>query len=251
MSADDNAAPTLQFDTAIPQATPAARASSMGCAACRREMSDRYFDVNGQTVCEACSQGLAAEIQTPQGWGAIARAGLFGGVAAIAGAILYYAVIRITDFEIGLVAIAIGYMVGYAIRMAVGGRGGRRFQILAVVLTYWAVGLAYAPLVFESALKAGQAASDSTESAPATRTGPTAADASARAADTPDTGVVAAILMLVGLTFALPVMVTIGSIPGGLISAAIIAFGMRQAWHMTGAPRLAITGPYRIGPAPA
>ena len=32
-----------------------------------------------------------------------------------------------------------------------------------------------------------------------------------------------------------------------LISAAIIGFGMRQAWLMTAAPQLVITGPYRIG----
>ena len=43
----------------------------------------------------------------------------------------------------------------------------------------------------------------------------------------------------------------IAALPGGLISAAIIAFGMQQAWRMTGAPQLQISGPYRIGPAPA
>jgi hypothetical protein len=40
--------------------------------------------------------------------------------------------------------------------------------------------------------------------------------------------------------------VVIGSLPGGLLSAAIIAFGMLQAWRMTGAPQLVVTGPYRI-----
>ena len=40
-------------------------------------------------------------------------------------------------------------MVGWAIRKGTAGRGGRRFQILAAVLTYWAVGLAYTPLAFK------------------------------------------------------------------------------------------------------
>ena len=53
------------------------------------------------------------------------------------------------------------------------------------------------------------------------------------------------------LSFALPVMMVLGSLPGGLISAAIIAFGMQQAWRMTGSPQIQISGPYTIGAAPA
>jgi hypothetical protein len=56
-----------------------------------------------------------------------------------------------------------------------------------------------------------------------------------------------AITMLLGFSLALPVLVVIGSLPGGFISAAIIAFGMRQAWRMTAAPQVQIAGPYRIG----
>src|SRR4029450_6773668 len=80
-------------------------------------------------------------------------AALFGLGAAIAGAILYYAVIAITNFEIGIVAIAIGFMVGWAVRKGAGGRGGRRFQVLALVLTYWAVGLAYTPITFKQMIE--------------------------------------------------------------------------------------------------
>jgi len=56
-----------------------------------------------------------------------------------------------------------------------------------------------------------------------------------------------ALAILIGISFALPVLTVVGSLPGGLISAAIIAFGMMQAWRMTGAPHVVITGPYRIG----
>jgi ABC-type uncharacterized transport system permease subunit len=45
------------------------------------------------------------------------------------------------------------------------------------------------------------------------------------------------------------VLVVFGSLPGGLISGAIIAFGMQQAWRMTGVPTLTISGPYRIAAA--
>ena len=53
-------------------------------------------------------------------------------------------------------------------------------------------------------------------------------------------------LMLLAFTVALPVLSVVSSFPSGLISAAIIAFGMHQAWRMTAAPNVQITGPYRI-----
>jgi hypothetical protein len=49
----------------------------------------------------------------------------------------------------------------------------------------------------------------------------------------------------------LPVMIVFGSLPSGLISAAIIFFGMSQAWKMTGVPKVEILGPYRVGAASA
>ena len=167
----------------------------------------------------------------------MARAGLFGFGAAILGAVLYYAVIAIANVEIGIVAIAIGYMVGYGVRMGTGGRGGRRFQVLALVLTYWAVGLAYTPLAFQQ-MTEGEA-TESSEAAP----GP----APANAASAPeDMNLPLAVAALLVLSIALPVLVVFGSMPSGLISAAIIVFGMLQAWRMTAAPTLEITGPYRI-----
>jgi hypothetical protein len=48
----------------------------------------------------------------------------------------------------------------------------------------------------------------------------------------------------------LPVLAVVSSLPGGLISAAIIAFGMQQAWRMTGVAALQISGPYRIAATP-
>jgi hypothetical protein len=58
-------------------------------------------------------------------------------------------------------------------------------------------------------------------------------------------------MTLVVLSFVLPVMAVLTSMPGGLISGAIIAFGMLQAWRMTASPQLQISGPYRIGSAPS
>ena len=153
MDSKPDATPRLQFESAIEStdsADPAAERRALAaviCGACQSAIPDAYFDVNGTTVCESCQAEIARQAETPRGMGTLALATVFGIGAAVAGAALYYAVIAITNFEIGLVAIAIGYMVGYAVRKGAGG-GGRRFQIVAIVLTYWAVGLAYVPLAF-------------------------------------------------------------------------------------------------------
>lgn len=232
----------LQFDTVEPQvaaADGAITAAGVVCANCQDAIAAEYYDVNGQPVCDGCRNSLAQLVEVPRDLGVLGRAAVFGIIAAILGAAVYYAVVAITDFEIGIVAIAIGYMVGWAVRRAAGGRGGRRFQVLAIVLTYWAVGLAYTPLVISAIRKAEQS-----------ETSQANAGASTPAAES-DAPVNIPLLLgyMVGFSFALPVLVVAGSLPGSLISAAIIAFGMQQAWKMTGAPNLLISGPYRISPS--
>lgn len=248
MDSDFDGTRPLQFETAVPHsAPPGAEAAQRGvtCASCQRSIADEYFDISGQSICASCREQVARHAETPQGWGVLARAGLFGLGAAILGAILYYAVIAITSFEIGIVAIAIGYMVGYAVRAGAGGRGGRRFQVVALVLTYWAVGLAYVPLVLKSMPQQTQEAAQTTPTA----TAPTPGSADEPGASG-QVNVPLAVVVLLGFSLALPVLSVVGSMPGGLISAAIIAFGMMQAWRMTGAPQFQISGPYRIAAEP-
>jgi hypothetical protein len=261
MNADSKGTQSMQFDTAIPRGTTSEAAADaplgVTCAVCTRAIADEYFDVNGQSVCSSCRDQLAQHVEPPRGWTALAKPALFGFGAAIAGAILYYAVAAITGLEIGLVAIAIGYMVGYAVRNGAAGRGGRRFQVLALVLTYWSVGLAYTPLTFQGMSK--ESKDTQTEaSAPASTTASVtaaadvspAAPAEASASDG-SINIPVALAVLTGLSLALPVLAVVTSLPGGLISAAIIAFGMQQAWRMTGVPQLQISGPYRIARASA
>jgi hypothetical protein len=145
-------------------------------------------------------------------------------------------------------------MVGYMVRKGAGGRGGRRFQVLAVVLTYWAVGLAYTPLAFKGGSDDDKAtaASDSTASGSAAST-PAALDTSnAVSGELRDEGsgggsALKAFGMLAALVFALPVMYVAQSMPGGILSALIILIGLRQAWSMTASPKLEISGPYKVG----
>jgi len=242
LDATPDPAPRLQFDTAIepkPIGADGSERLQATCAACGRPIADAYFDINGTTVCETCHGEIARQAETPRGVGILVRAIAFGVAAAVAGAALYYAVIAITKLEIGIVAIAIGYMVGFSVRKGAGG-GGRRFQVIALVLTYWAVGLAYVPLAFKGAAEHEQQEAVKARTAIET----SKRSESERPPSAVDLGI--GLALLAGFSLALPVLAVIGSLPGGIISAAIIVFGMQQAWRMTGAPRLVITGPYRI-----
>jgi len=204
----------LQFERVVTDQLPPATNGSpaVTCAACQTRLEDEYYEINGRTFCGDCRGKIEAVAETPRGLAPLGIAAIFGLGAAVAGAAIYYAVIAITHFEIGLIAILIGYMVGYAVRRGAGGRGGLRFQILAAVLTYGAVGLAYGPLML------------------------------AERAVSPATLVAVAVM-----TPILPILIVIGTMPSGVITALIIFFGIRQAMRMTAAPVVAIRGPFRIG----
>jgi len=249
----------LQFDrveTSGAQNEAGTDTPAVICEACGKPVGSQYYHINGKTVCDNCRQMVLSAAATPRTTGPLLRAGLFGLAAAVAGAAIYYAVIAITNFEIGLVAILIGYMVGYMVRKGAGGRGGRRFQVLAVVLTYWAVGLAYTPLAFKGASDDDKVAtaSDSAVATPPALDTSNAVSGELRDEDSGGGSVLKVFGLLVALAFALPVMYVAQSMPGGILSAIIILIGLRQAWSMTASPRLEISGPYKVGavtPAPA
>jgi hypothetical protein len=235
-SADEQA---LQFEraTSVPGVPPS---PVVVCTACKLTIATQYYDVNGHPLCGTCRAAVAAAAQTPKGMAAFFKAALFGVGAGIAGAAIYYAVIAIAHLEIGIVAILIGYMVGYSVRRGVNGRGGLRFQVLAAVLTYIAVAMAYTPVAIQEAMR------DSKPEAQATAV--PAPDVEPPAPARPGKGrFVLDVIFFSGLMLALPVLVVIGSMPSGLISAVIVLLGMRQAWKMTGAPIMRVAGPYRVG----
>jgi len=264
-AADD----TLQFDRAVPLSTDAAGQAgpSLTCESCKNEIKTEYFTVNGVTLCETCKDAVQQQAASVREWPSVIRATLFGFGAALVGAIIYYGVIAITDFEIGIVAILIGYMVGYAMRKGARERGGRRLQIIAIVLTYLSVALAYLPLAMRGARESSSesgltidsaqvlapttdstvANADTTENARGVADSQLRASSDSLVLETTFGGTVRAIGLLLVFSLTLPVFVVFGSMPSGLISALIIGIGLRQAWKMTGVPDLETHGPFKVG----
>lgn len=208
----------LQFSTAEPTAplTPGSDATAaVTCAECAQPIATYYFTAGGQTLCGSCKvkleRALAGEGSSRAG--RISRALALGFGAAVLGAAIWYGIAAAFNLEIGLVAILIGWMVGRAVQMGGGGRGGRRYQVAAALLTYLSIVMSYAAMGF-------------------------------REVDDPINP-----FMLVALVV-LPVIANLASMPGGIIGLAIMGFGVHQAWKMNAPVEVAITGPHRIGAAP-
>jgi hypothetical protein len=241
----------LQFDRVVTDhAGDGSRDVAVACESCRTTIKSEYYQVNRAVVCERCRRVREDAAETPVGIIPMIAAAGAGLGAGIVGAAIYFAVIAIAHLEIGIVAILIGYMVGYAVRNGAGGRGGLRFQLLAVALTYVSIAMAYTPLAIKELLN------EKPRSRAATQSSVTTSDAPAVAAEEsprePSRGaLIMGLAFLLAFIAALPVLVVVGSFPSGLISALIMFIGMRQAWIMTRAPVLEIFGPYRVGVEPA
>ena len=252
------AAPELQFDRLEPTSdrtpdTAAPNTEGIVCSGCNSVMFDEYYSIGGKPICASCRASVETTRATSRTPKAFLKALAFALGAALAGAAVYYAVMEFLDLEIGIVAILIGWLVGRAIQKALPGGGLRRYQVLAAVLTYFAVGIAYMPLVMAE-MKKDKATAKAQDSTAVVTTQATQAPASSAATkggnDTANQKNVRSLLLgvgaLIALAFALPV-IAIFSGGAGILSALIIGIGMRQAWRMSGAPALAITGPFRVG----
>ena len=225
------------------------------CKSCQQELSGAYFRINGLLACEKCTRQLQA--QTPKDThAAYVRGILFGVGGALAGLILYSAFGIATGISLGYVALAVGWLVGTAIKKGSNGIGGRRYQIAAVALTYAAVSLSAIPVGIYYLLKernpaqtshapGSSSASRTTESAAASSQDDPPASGKRSA---PSIASSAGALLFAGL--ASPFLELTDGV-SGLIGLVIIFVGIRIAWKMTSAPRLDILGPFQANAPPA
>jgi hypothetical protein len=206
------------------------------CLACSQPIADTYFQVQGKVVCPACAKTIEARTMPPPAH-SLFKAFLYGLGAAIAGCAIYATVAIVTGLQLSLISILIGYMVGKSILHASRGLGGRPQQILAVLLTYFAITTSYIPVGIYTYVKQH-------------RQQP-AADSDAPAAVTPDDSVAkqhptaALITGLLLLTVAAPFMGL--SHATGLLSLLIIFFGLQYACRLTARRNIVIMGPYQAG----
>ena len=229
----DNGPPSpheLQFQHAEPIAEVGA---GPVCVVCRQPVAGSYYQAQGQqTLCVLCAERIRAGLQAAPPT-SLLRAALYGGGAALAGCALYAAVAIVLKAEIGLIAILVGWMVGKAIRHASYGHGGRRQQILAVVLTYFAITTSYIPVILYQAARNPHRVE---------RQQAQTKDAPLR--ESPRMSFGTAALFLLVLTAVAPFL-SLTSGVSAWISLFIIFIGLQYAWKLTARREIVLTGPYQ------
>ena len=225
------------------------------CHACQRQLFDVYFEVDAQPHCEMCRYEVEDERNRGSGPGRFARALAAGGFAGLVGAGLYYAVLALTGYEIGLVAIVVGFLVGFGVRWGARGRGGWPYQVMAVTITYVAIVSTYVPFIFEEIQKMdatevteASAPGVATSAALETPTDTAAADSEELAGLGPEEELtagqaVAALALFSLFVLAIPFLGGFQNILGILI----IGFGLYQAWKINQRQPLLIEGPFQVG----
>jgi len=114
---------------------------AMWCSECRAAMRTQYFALNERPICAKCRPQYATMIQRGTGSAAMQRAVIHGLLTALAGAAALAVGVIIFPFLRLPIVVGIGWFVGKRIMASVDGYGGRRYQYLAVGLTYLAISL--------------------------------------------------------------------------------------------------------------
>src|SRR4051812_40051056 len=228
------------------------------CRACASHLGQSYYAINGQPVCRTCCDRVRQDANRGTSLTRGLRASGAGALAALAGAILYYAILAITGYEFGLIAIVVGLMVGKAVNWGGGGRGGWRYQTVAVVLTYLAIVSAYIPPLFEAIRKSPTIAADAAaaprsdtadRSEPAQVTAERVSSTTSAPAERRPTIVqlVFGLGLLAALACAAPFLAGIQNVMG----LVIIGIGLFEAWKFNKRREWRITGPHAIAVTPS
>jgi hypothetical protein len=218
---EPTAPPPQGLGEPFPATSAAPAAASPGvtvCAACGEPITDAYFEANGKVVCPRCRDAVLASQAAGSMAGRVAAAMTLGIAAGVTSAAMWYGLRVWKGIEHGLLALVVGLLVGGAVRKGSGGRGGRGYQLLAVLITYLSICANYIPDVYRGIVED----------------------------DHHGFSVVALVISAV-FSLAAPVLRGFDSIWGILI----VGFALYEAWAMNRRRLLTFNGPYRLANAQA
>ena len=218
------------------------------CVFCKAVLEGTYYQIQGLNACAKCGEARKAQQDLPDSREKFLKALLYGSGAAFAGWVVWATVQIITGINIGLLAIAVGWFVGTAIRKATEGHTSRKYQFMAVFLTYLAISMSFLPVLVAEGVRQRKAVK-------ATGTNQTMDKAGVQPQETkiapvtverPALGRIFGLVILLGICFASPVISAFVSFPSGLISVFIVFLGLQRAWQMTKPDEALIMGPYAV-----
>ncbi len=250
----DTTTEDLQFDQAEFEQE---EQQTNACSSCSKSIEDSYFEQNGQVLCKLCCDKIKVELNSSSGPLRFGKALSFGIIAGAIGAGIYYAVLSLTGYEVGLIAIVVGWLVGTAVNLGAEGRGGWFYQLMAVLITYSAIVSTYIPMIIQEMNNDYTTSEEIQEIAPVSNEETqTNAKETAEASEPPsqdntstaEAEVTAAGFLIGGVVlfvYALCVPFLAGF--QNIIGLLIIGFALYQAWSMNRKIAFEITGPYKVG----
>lgn len=181
------------------------------CSVCGGLVSGQKYLLNAQPACARCAVAAGAPVDSSA---AFTTAVVYGIGAALAGLAFYAGFTIAFHFFIGYVALAVGWLIGKAMMAGSKGIGGRKYQIVAVMLTYFAISLASVPILLAEAYEKGTDI---------------------------DWANFAGVLLAYGI--ASPILDLAGGMVFGLVGLLILFVGLRIAWRLTAARKVIVAKP--------
>ncbi len=261
-------------------------AGPLSCTVCNEQLVGSYFDINGSTTCARCRRQLEEGLTAGTPAGRFGMALVAGVIAGAVGAGIWFAVQELTGYQVGLVAIVVGWLVGRAVRWGARARGGWVYQGMAVSLTYVAIVATAIPQIIEEmrtmdldeppvAEAEAETGAEAEETAPvaentaaentaaentaaedpatepaahdtAAAEGATAVEDATATADAPELDLPRPVVVALAVVFLLGVAM-VAPFFSGIIGLIIIGIGLHEAWRQNKKLVLTIEGPFELG----
>jgi len=233
----------LQFD----KAEPVQPAGPLLCAGCRKPLVDSFYLAGPQKICLTCHDQVKAHLTGGPKGPRVAKAVLIGlFIAVVGGAVWAFITSKTDGIGAGLLAILLGYLVGIGVRKGSDGRGGRGYQVLAVLLTYLGLAIGFSGFILPELAKRKHAAATETRT-PSTE--PEAPEAQPTLIKPVGAGgCVLAGVMVLGFCLASPVLAVIGY----PLNFLMVAIALWEGWRLNRGIVVDLKGPFPLaaGPAP-
>lgn len=184
------------------------------CSGCGQPITDTYFTHGASTICPRCQPAFSEKL----GRSSFGLALGYGALAGAAGALVWYGIRALTEYELGLIAIVVGVAVGIGVRKGAGPSPSKIYRVMAVVLTYLSIVSTYVPMIAADLMK------DATEQSSAI--------------------VMVSYAFAAGLALVMPAFLIGG---GEIMGLIIIGIGLWEAWQRSAPrPEDLLAGPFQI-----
>ncbi len=126
------------------QPQPEAAVAVAACSLCQNPLAaGAGTSINGNPVCASCAAQVQAELEAEQQVGARFPLALAGGAAgALVGAIIWAVIVVVTNYEIGYVAVLVGYLAGLGVKLGAGKGRSQTLQIAAAGMSVFGLVIA-------------------------------------------------------------------------------------------------------------